>query len=340
MRKFGKIAGIFAVVFLLAANPVFSSDLLNLGNMQNAVTTFADSMAKALPFYSTVGLNWSDAYIGQLIGAPPHFGFGISAGFTSLKLDAISGILNQMGMGDFSNISSMLPGGLGDMIGFPLPAYTVDLRLGGFGIPFDLGLKFGILDTSKIDVLADMLPGIVFDYMLAGADFRYALIDGGAIPFRLSVGGGFNYLKGGVSALISGASQSINTGSGNTITLNVDPTFGLTWETTVVEAKAQVSFPLAIITPYAGIGASYSWSKAGYFVKANLSSSDQGKLNGLGLSDISNAGFESIQEVSGFNVRAFGGLSLNLFVIRIDATIMYDIFNSALGATVGLRFQL
>ena len=349
MKKLRKIACICVSIFILAASPVFSDSTLELDKLQSAINDFSESLATSLPFNSTVGLNWSDAYIGQLIGKPPHFGFGLSAGVTSIDSVAIDSLLGAF---DVSGLNLSLP-----IIGFPLPAYTFDLRLGGFGIPFDFGFKFGILDTSKIDMLASLLTGMKMDYMLIGGDFRYALLNGKGFPVRLSVGGGFNHIRGGLSTSIGDGFEALiddpQGGNDPIGKLTIDaPELGLIWQSNVIEAKAQVSFPLVIITPYAGIGVSYAWSKAGYYVKSQITVDDEGSgygssLNGYidiladqyGISGLSGNGFESINEINGFNFRAFGGISLNLAVIKIDMTIMYN-FKNAFGATVGLRFQL
>jgi len=347
MKKFGKIAGVFAVILLLAASPAFTQNNLDLGKVQSAMNSFSESIAKALPFNSTVGLNWSDAYIGQLIDAPPHFGLGMTVGVTSLNSAAISSILDSFGAG---GININLP-----VLGFPLPAYTFEARLGGFGIPFDLGFKFGTLDTSKMKMFDGLFPDdMSLDYLLIGGDFRYALIDSKGFPVKLSIGLGFNHLRGGIKAKLGeGMTSTFDDGIGNSATLKIDaPILGLTWKTNVIEAKVHISFPLVVITPYVGIGASYSWSEAGYQVKSKVKVSGTGPggsdinkytetlYEQYGITGLTKNGFESVNKINGFNVRAFGGLSLNLWVIKLDLTVMFNIFDQALGATVGLRFQL
>jgi len=354
MKKLGKIACIFAVIFILAASPAFSEDF-PIEELNDALGTFIGELAKSLPFNSTIGLNWSDAYIGPLIGAPPHFGLGLSVGFTPLNFSAIGGLLDVIGAGDaISGITDQMgeAGKIFNIIGgFPIPAYTFDLRLGGHGIPFDVGFKLGWLDTSKITALKDLLPDVGLNYLLVGGDFRYALIDGKALPIRLSVGIGFNHMNTKISmgVPIGDVNEQLD---GNYYFIMKEPSLDVFWSTNVIEAKAQVSFPLLIITPYAGVGASIGWSKAGYGVNApagvyengngpNLLNDYRDELEEMGFGSLTNGGFSSTSDSkSSFNFRAFGGISLNLFVIRIDLTAMYDIVARSLGASVGLRFQL
>jgi len=340
MKKRKNITVLCVLILFLAANPAFSQTE-SLEDLQDAVNVFSAEMAKSLPFNSTLGLNWSDAYIGQLIGVPPHFGIGASVGFTTIKMDFMNNLMNHF---DYE-----IP--LDLSIGFPLPAYTIEARIGGFVLPFDIGVKFGYLNTSNMSMFDSF--GVNIDYMLFGADIRYALIDSKLIPVKLSVGAGFNHLKGGISAQLGLGDQSFSfdDGQGSSYSLSIrDPELGLLWQTNTLELKAHVSFPLFIITPYLGVGASYSWAKAGYKVKSDVKAYKNSTpvdlnevndtLNEYGLSGVSAEGFESIVEISGWNMRVYGGLSFNLAVIRLDFTVMYNFRDSAFGGSFGIRFQL
>jgi len=317
----------------MAAAPVFSQS--SISDLTAGVNSFSGKMAQSLPFYSTIGLNWSDAYIGQLISAPPHFGFGLTAGAVIVDAGAMRPLMSSLGYSGFGNIP----------MGLPLPAYTAEVRLGGIILPFDAGLKFGYLDTSKIDFINSALGGMSIDYLLVGADIRYAVLDSKVLPIKLSVGFGVNYLKGGVSTTLPTGPYNFSFG-GNTLNAT-SPNVGLRWETTTFELKTQVSFPLFIITPYVGAGVSYSMSKAGYEVKSNItvnggpiSQTHINQLHSLGVTGVNANGFESMINSSDWNMRLYGGLSFNLAVIKIDITGMYNLFDSAYGGTVGVRFQL
>ena len=47
--------------------------------------TFATAAASSLPLETSVGLNWSDAYIGQF----PHFGIGLTVGAATIPFSAV-----------------------------------------------------------------------------------------------------------------------------------------------------------------------------------------------------------------------------------------------------------
>ena len=338
MKNYRKIFSFFTAVFLLAASPVFSQEPPDIENLKNAVNSFTNEMARAMPFNSTIGLNWSDAYIGQFLSVPPHFGIGLTVGATTMKMSAINGLLELF--------DADIPGSFS--MGFPLPAYTVDARIGGFILPFDIGIKFGYL--GSIDLYDSEI-----DYMLVGGDIRYALIDSKILPFKLSVGLGFNHLRGGISTTV-GSGQSFSfedpvTNESYTLSIS-DPKVGLEWQTNTFELKTQVSFPLFIITPYAGIGVSYAMSKAGYNINTKVNVTDEEgedvKINDVvdliknlgGVTGVSENGIESITDVNDWNFRFYGGISLNIVVIKLDLTAMYNFTGGNFGATLGVRFQL
>ncbi|MDR1566052.1 MAG: hypothetical protein LBS48_02065 [Treponema sp.] len=106
---------------------------------------------------------------------------------------------------------------------------------------------------------------------------------------------------------------------------------------------------ILIITPYAGIGASYAWSKAGYEVNADVGYNggidavavkDYLDRAGLENMDISSSGISTILKDKRFGLRAFGGLSLNLTVFKLDITGMYNFLDKNYGGSAGFRFQL
>jgi opacity protein-like surface antigen len=342
MNKFKKILFLFTVVFLLIAVPVFSDDIQGLDDLQKIVGSFTDSLANSLPFNSTIGLNWSEAYIGRF----PHFGIGVTTGFTTMNFNSLNGLLSmfQAPLPEIANIG-----------GFSLPAYTVDARIGGFGIPFDFGVKFGFLnfDPDLINgLLKTDIPGFNMDYMLIGGDVRFALISGKTIPFKLSVGGGFNYLKGGISMPVPGTADVSFSIPNENLTLNLQkPDLGLNWETKSLDFKAQASFKLLVITPYIGIGASHAWSSAGYGITSkigvtnekgktvDLDDDTKKKIKEFGIDGIDENGFSKVTEITGWSFRTFGGFSVNLPFVKLDFTGMYDMISECYGFTFGTRLQ-
>jgi hypothetical protein len=339
MKNFGVKILIPLIMSIWAVNPVFSQ---NLENLQTNVNKFTDNMAHALPFNSTMGLNWSDGYIGQITALPPHFGIGFSAGLTTMDFDSVKDLLGFFGLPINSAIES---------IGFPIPGYTVEGRIGGVKYPFDIGLKFGYLPQDTIKSFFDS-----FDYglkhMLFGADVRYSLLNLKILIPKISIGLGFNYMEGGITAPpfenLSYNFTDPDTGAVYKLT-TTEAQLGLEWRTMSAEFKAQASFPFKFITPYAGAGVSFAWSQAGYkvttpklLINDDDLSEDEKKilLEQLKITNVSDTGFETINKFNGISARVFGGFSINVAFFRIDFTGMYEFIGGYLGATFGMRFQL
>ena len=243
------------VVLLLACIgfSAFSQDYMT--TIKPAFEQFAQDMANVLPFNASVGLGWSEAYVGQF----PHFGVGVTVGATTIPFATVTTILDAFAItlpAEFSYVAQF---------GFPLPAYTVDARIGGFGIPFDIGLKVGYVPPDGMQKLG--LP-LSLDYLLAGGDFRFAILDGKGIKPALSVGVGYSYMKGALSVpgLLSGpitvSNFQVPDGSGGFTTHSLEltnPALDLAWDTNVLEVKAELSKTLLIFTPHIGVGGLFSF---------------------------------------------------------------------------------
>jgi hypothetical protein len=343
MKNYQKTILICVVILFCAASPVFSQNTINIENLQTSLDRFIYYMNLSLPFNSTIGLNWSDAYIGS---TPPHFGIGITTGFTTMNFDSISKLMGQFGTDiKLGNASTFENSGL------PVPGYTVEARIGVAAIPLDFGLKFGYLPPGIFESLTGTFSSkqaFGFKNMLVGVDVRYAPLIKKVSPLRFSVGLGFNYMEGGITADLPDnlpfafyTPSTPPTSIEQIFSTTDDSQLGIVWRTLTLEVKMQVSFSFKIITPYAGVGASYAFSRAGYRVEeSETKDSYAEELKSLGLTGVSETGFESIKKFNSFNARAFGGLSFNLALFRIDLTGMYNVTGGNIGATIGFRFQL
>jgi hypothetical protein len=318
--------GLGVLIILGAGTGVWGGDLETL---QKRVETFSGDVAGALPFNAAIGLNWSDAYIGKIFpGLPPHFGIGGSLGFTAMKMDAVEALSGYLGYDG-------VPFTAGRMF---LPVYAAEARIGGIFLPFDIGVKFGILPAADLWDSSTRM-----NYTLLGGELRYAVLDGKTNPLvpNISVSAGLNYLKGGIGG--AAATQTFTYG-GSPGSVKIDnPEADLYWETKALDFKVQISKSFLVITPYAGIGGGYAWSKTGYRISAsNISVSGSGfdafaDANGL---DLRGNELSSEIEKNGFNVRVFGGFALNFVVFRLDFTGMFNFPDSTYGGSLGLRFQL
>lgn len=310
-----------------------------------AFKSFSESMSTALPFNSAIGLSWSDAYIGNLLGIPPHFGVGIATGAVLVPIDGVKDMLDGLGVAVPSVITGM-------NLGLPLPAAVVEGRIGGFILPFDIGLK-GMMLTKD---MTKPIAGVGIEFLNVGADVRYALVKQNLLLPNVSVGIGYNYLKGeaAIPTNVEGITLTLPDGTGPASTLTFAPgDVGLRWSSQVIEAKAQVSKSLIIFTPYLGGAVSMSWSSIGGGLSTKVSIDgteptqaqidaivNQLKAAGKDVPEISKDGIWYTFPSNAFSLRLFGGFSVNILLLKLDLTAHYNINAGAFGASLGARIQL
>ncbi len=325
------------VLLIAVAVTVPAQTGVDLGEYKSAVEDFGGEFAKSLPMNSMIGLNWSDAYIGQLLDVPPHFGVGLTMGVTTIPVAAFEDLLEA--------VDTEVPG---DLAGIPLPAYAFDARVGGFFIPFDLGVKFGTVPEVEIGDTS-------VEWNLIGVDFRYALLEGGiGLMPKLSVGVGYNRLSGTVSSgaglddiPVGSVPYDLNndgTSDGNAEVVLADPSFFMDWSANVFDFKAQVSKGLLVIEPTIGLGMSVASATldAGFegtvdVQTAGVSAADLVSSAGV---DVAPTGLTVSSDESPIAFRVFGGTSINLALLRFDIGLMYNINSGAFGASLGSRIQL
>ncbi|NNM55374.1 MAG: hypothetical protein HKM05_11740 [Spirochaetales bacterium] len=331
MRRLRSLAVLTAV--LLAGNSTLSAALPDFSTLTGSISTLADKAGAALPSASALGLDWSDSWIGSLVGVPPHFGLGLSAGFTTIPTGSLQPIFDAMGQ--------QLPSYATALGGVPLPMYTINGRIGGFLLPFDIGLKLGYMPTLTVSNMG-------VDYLLAGADLRYALLQDGITP-GLSVGFGVNYIQADVSYTFPNQTFNVpgfTTGTGD-VTLTA-PTASLGLKDLSYELKAEISKNLLIVTPYAGAAIDLSEMRAEAAFNGTITSSagsltpsDISQLNSLTGANFTNNGV-SYTALSNniWGARIYGGFSFNIVFFKIDVKALYSFPSGNLGADVGARFQM
>ncbi len=334
------VALVLALMLIPAVMPLVAQDgIADLDTFSKSFESFSEEFTRSLPMNSTIGLNWSDAYIGQLLPIP-SLGLGITTGVTTIPLGVLEDLVEDLGL-DSGDALGDLPG-----LGIPLPGYAVDARIGGLILPFDVGIKLGLLPEVEVgDVKAE--------YTNFGLDVRYALLEGGIVMPKLSVGVGYNYLAGRISAPLGIGDTEISSVEyeGDTYILALtDPNIDFDWTANVLDFKVQVSKQFFVIEPHLGLGASYGWAKtnSGFDTEVTVldengdpapgvSASDLGKIAGVSIDD---KGLSISTEENPFAIRLFGGASLNLPFVRFDLGGMYNFNSGALGATLGARFQI
>lgn len=326
---------ILIIILVIGVSGAFAQ--VNIADMQTSFSAFAGDVAESLPFASTIGLNWSDARVRSL----PHFGIGVTAGAVFIPAEAFTALATDMGF--------TLPTEITDStLGVPLPGYALEARIGGLFLPFDVGIKLGYVPPELLAGSA-----VAADYTLAGFDIRTPIIKGNLILPAVALSVGYNYLSAGIETAINGTglADSVDLGSlGLGILSFPDPKARFQMDSNVIDIKLQASKSLLIITPYVGLGYAYGWSNAGggiagsvlydgtAITPAEIAAIEAAFATaGYDAPDLSSTGFLVSSSSTGGAFRAFGGLSVNLFILKLDLNAMYNISTASLGASANVR---
>lgn len=316
---------ILPIVLLLAAAPIFGQNI-SYADMEQDFGAFADDVAQALPFAAaTTGLTWSDASVKGF----PHFGVGVSVSAVTLPKEAFENVLSSLN-------GFTLPSEIGSL-GVPLPGYALDARLGLPVLPFDVGAKFGYM-TPEMGSALEGATGISAEYLLAGLEVRYPILKGNLLLPALSVGAGYSYLNGAVAMEASGMTTAINLP--NSYTVNLDnPDVQFAWKTHTIDLEVQASKGLLFLTPYIGAGYSYGWSQAGGGVSSELTQTDKDNLALYDI-EVDDQGFLIYKDANGGALRGFGGVSFNLFILKLDVNAQYNFMSKSFGGGINARIQI
>lgn len=319
-KSFLMVTAVAAMTFA----PLVSA--LDITELQNGLNAFAEKTPASLPLAASAGIDWSNAYIGQLIDTDfpfIHLGVGLSMGATTIPEKAIGPLLVAMGVVSKGQAA-------------PLPFAVANARIGGLILPFDIGLKVGFLPTAlqKVDPFD-------FTYQNFGVDFRYNLIKSDILMPDISVGAGINFLKAGIGVTLGEAQTYSNPYNSAILTVGA-PRLAVDLEAMDFEAKAQISKTLLfLLTPYAGATLGFGTAKSKAGVTATVSSSDSNLTQWEPYTGpLSNVGFAKTGSASPFFLKVYGGASLNVLIIKLDVQGMYNLLDGSIGGSVGLRAQL
>ena len=281
----------------------------------NGLNDFTEVLSDVIPNAQLQQNVWADAWIGHIL-PKPNFGFGINAGVSKLDMDPIKKAGDALGI-DMDSVPSTLA----------YPVATVDLRVGGFFLPFDVGFTISGLDTSKFGALDKAVSPAYFDFFTIGGDIRYALLKGKLLLPKVSVGAGLYYMSGHFGAEKDASSAELD------------------FSSTTLALNAQVSKKFVFFVPFAGARVMFTKSSINWNAKANWKSI----LNAT--TDIANAiaygilpsNFSGGTEKGFFDhVRPviFGGFAFDLAVIDITVSGSYDFASSIPSGAVSIRFAL
>jgi hypothetical protein len=186
----------------------------------------------------------------------------------------------------------------------------------------------------------------------------------GMIP-AVSVSGGYTFMRGNV-----GVPDVIGTGDyevdltaypGLGILRATAPELAFTWDTHTFVGKLQASKNLFLFTPHLGLGAAYGVSNAGGGLSSAVEYDPDGPgaapyapisqsnidaiiaaltLAGQPVPDIDSESILISSDANGFSFWIYGGTAINIFILKVDLSAMYNLLSKSYGAAVNVRIQL
>jgi hypothetical protein len=325
-RLFMKRSIAVSAIAVIATLGIYSQSLTGF---KTAFEGFAGDLAGSLTMDSTIGANWSDAYIGGF----PHFGGGLVLGAAFVSPVTSKPIFDAMG----ASLPSAFKG-----LGISIPAAGATLKVGLPFLPMDVGIKGGYIPAS---VGKSLISGGNVDYSNFGIQFRYALLKQNIALPNVSIGAAYNYQKGSVKAPTGIGQQTLTFPGSYTVTMT-NPDLNLDWTSNTVDFTAQVSKQFIFLVPYAGAGLTVGKSSVTGGLNSNISVAGPGGLSGLEAAmgsaapDFSNTGFSYTADESKALFRLYGGLSFRIILIDLDTQVMYIPASKAFGASITARAQL
>jgi hypothetical protein len=193
------------------------------------------------------------------------------------------------------------------------------------------------------------------DYLLAGGDVRFRVVEGRRFMPTVSVGGGYTYLEGNIGIPDVTSSTIIDLPAPldlHSITVT-SPELTFALQTSTFVGKVQASWNLAILTPHLGIGAAYGLSNAGGGLSSEIlydgvaitpqqiqDVKDAFAAAGYPLDELDETGIQISSDADGYSFWVYGGTAINIFFIKVDLSAMYNLVSNSYGGAVNVRFQL
>ncbi len=282
---------------------------------ENGLNDFCDDLADVIPNSQTQQNVYAEAWIGKIFPGF-HFGAGVNAGVSALDVSTLKDAALALGVDDVKDINDTLV----------FPTITVDARLGGIILPFDIGVTAMSIDTSKMDSVDKAIDPVAIDFFTLGADIRYAIFQGGFMRPKWSVGAGFYYTKGGVDV------------DDDTVKASLD------FKSTTFMVNTQASIKLLCLVPFIGGRALFSKTSVDWKVNADWASiiAKEGDTYYDGVVAALKWGILPSSfsgSSSGFSVypQVFGGIGLDLLFLNLTVSGSYDIASKIPSAAVSVR---
>jgi len=328
----------FTAALLLSAASAFAST----ADIDKAFESLNGTLTEVVP-ETTIQLGvWSDAYIGKLFpSVPPHFGAGVSAGGTFIETKALSNAIgtiiteiNSHAAGATTDFNFTVP----DQI--PLPSASVHVRIGGFILPFDIGVYGAYFDLNMLKF--EDFTGTV-NYYTIGGDIRYAIMKGSTTLPKLSVGAG--YIRTHLALSMTGASTYSGTVGSTPASVTANADTNTSFDLNTIFVQAQISKKFLILTPYAGVRAYVTSSKSHYDYSYSstyeIGGVPQGNVPGGNGSSSHDYGTDAFNfDWNNIRPQLYAGLGLNLLFVNCTVGGSWNMRNNLLSANVNVCIKI
>lgn len=292
-----------ASVLMALAFSGFAKDI-SLNDIKSNFNDFSNILNDTLPNAAVQQNIYADAWIGKLFpSAPPHLGAGIEFGVTKFDLSPLREVTKAF---EISGVPSS----------FIFPTVSLNTRVGGLVLPFDVGISFMSFDTSRIFPI----DGFGIKYFNIGGDFRWAILDGEGVLPQVSVGLGFYYTSGKIYYKQDEFKASLE------------------YAIKTLFFQAQVSKTFLFVTPYAGLRAIFSSSTTDWDWK--ISSELANSITSYIDTETSASGKRTTSFSDSFIPQIYGGAGLNFSMFALNLGASWDFRNSIWACDISIRFQM
>ena len=290
-----KIFSILLILCLFTSVFAFDKEVVEAG-----LTDFITGLADTAPAATTMSNVWADGYVGQVLGIPPHFGVGASAGVAKMDITGIKKAASELGISYIDKLSD----------NFVLPVASVEAVVGGLFFPFDIS---GSYMTLKNPIGISGKNSLQYKFDCFNIKLRVPVLKQNIVLPNLSIGLGFARINGGFSVDLADSTTYLKT----------------SFSSDVYSADVQVSKSVIFLTPYAGARVLASKSDNSWEYDYEVAGITSGTGKGEYKNDDMNVSYQ-----------VFGGASFNILVIKLNVNAAYDLKTQLWSAGLGAHIQL
>lgn len=296
-------------------------------NINNNFNIFSGNLVHGLIDSASFQNVWPNSYIGHFFPGG-HLGLGADFSVATFDASPLFDLTDALGMKDFrqnmkDNFYANVPDFLDSKLIFPTVA--LNARLGGFILPFDIGLSFMSIDTKDMALSDDFN----FKYSNVAGDVRYNLLNMGLKPFKLKTSAvlGIYHTEGDLN---------VSTEQGNARFNFNQTSLSLGAQADLKTIFFDIFGGLKVLTPLsasAELSASPNWSNI-----TNTTGSEAAIINSILPKEIKKG--HELNSFEYFHPVIFGGVGFSIFLIKVGVGASYNLESENLGANFSLRLSI